>query len=454
MHALGIDVGNLHRIDGMTDNRKTMLGSLHLENVGPAPKMTMGLGPRLNLITGDNGLGKSLLLDAAWRALTGTWPGTWAGKGIVPEQDGAAISWGTCRGIDGIAAFDFSTSRWTGGSASAAWDTLWANGTRGAIVLYARVDGGISICDPLRMGERISAPFDHPTFDSITHVFQFRDSDIWDGLELSNVRHSRICEGLVRDVGRWAGQPDNADFEQLAAIVERLAGQEPYRLTRKLQRVYIDDARDFPIVDGPGGEVSVAHSPAGLRRILGLAYLVVWAWREHRAAAALKRLAPTTSMVLLLDEVESHLHPKWQRTILPSILRGLAPDASLQVIATTHSPMVPASVEPVFNTETDKLFVLDLENHVVTLREMPWAMQGDVINWLVSDTFGLQQARSLEAERAIQAAQAWMRGDTASLPRGLATKEAIHAELARLLPGHDSFWPRWIVSYERAVDKA
>ena len=34
----------------------------------------MELAPRLNLITGDNGLGKSFLLDVAWWALTRKWP--------------------------------------------------------------------------------------------------------------------------------------------------------------------------------------------------------------------------------------------------------------------------------------------------------------------------------------------------------------------------------------------
>ncbi len=48
-----------------------MLGYLKLQNVGPAPEMEINLAPRLNLFTGDNGLGKSFLLNAAcwwgWR---------------------------------------------------------------------------------------------------------------------------------------------------------------------------------------------------------------------------------------------------------------------------------------------------------------------------------------------------------------------------------------------------
>lgn len=50
-----------------------MLESIHLKNVGPAPEMKMNLAPRLNLVTGDNGLGKSFLLDVAWWALTRSW---------------------------------------------------------------------------------------------------------------------------------------------------------------------------------------------------------------------------------------------------------------------------------------------------------------------------------------------------------------------------------------------
>ena len=43
-----------------------MLTHLKLHNVGPSSDMELEFGERLNLITGDNGLGKSFLLDIAW----------------------------------------------------------------------------------------------------------------------------------------------------------------------------------------------------------------------------------------------------------------------------------------------------------------------------------------------------------------------------------------------------
>lgn len=48
------------------------------------------------------------------------------------------------------------------------------------------------------------------------------------------------------------------------------------------------------------------------------------------------------SFLLLLDEVDLHLHPAWQRQVLPFVQR-MFPNA--QIIATTHSPFVVASAE-------------------------------------------------------------------------------------------------------------
>ena len=55
--------------------------------------------------------------------------------------------------------------------------------------------------------------------------------------------------------------------------------------------------------------------------------------------------------MVLFDEPETHLHPRWQRAILPSVLvaintlRGKAGRAP-QMLVATHSPLVAASLEP------------------------------------------------------------------------------------------------------------
>ena len=50
-----------------------MLKELHLKQVGTAPQFEVEFADRINLFTGDNGLGKTFLLDVAWWVLTGKW---------------------------------------------------------------------------------------------------------------------------------------------------------------------------------------------------------------------------------------------------------------------------------------------------------------------------------------------------------------------------------------------
>ena len=47
-------------------------------------------------------------------------------------------------------------------------------------------------------------------------------------------------------------------------------------------------------------------------------------------------------MILLIDEIENHLHPTWQRRVIPTLL-GYFP--GLQIFATTHSPFVVAGLK-------------------------------------------------------------------------------------------------------------
>ena len=45
--------------------------------------------------------------------------------------------------------------------------------------------------------------------------------------------------------------------------------------------------------------------------------------------------------ILLIDEIENHLHPTWQRRVIPSLLKHFP---KLQIFATTHSPFVVAGL--------------------------------------------------------------------------------------------------------------
>ena len=47
--------------------------------------------------------------------------------------------------------------------------------------------------------------------------------------------------------------------------------------------------------------------------------------------------------IVLIDEVDLHLHPRWQRAILPQLIKTFP---NVQLIATTHSPLVLSKIKP------------------------------------------------------------------------------------------------------------
>jgi nucleoside phosphorylase/predicted ATPase len=94
--------------------------------------------------------------------------------------------------------------------------------------------------------------------------------------------------------------------------------------------------------------------------------------------------------IALIDEVDAHLHPSWQRRILPDLARIFP---NLQIIATTHSSMVAGSVD------SKQIRILKRKNGNVELVTDPPVIEGwraDQI--LTSVLFDLPTTRSLETE--------------------------------------------------------
>lgn len=406
-----------------------MLEHLRLKNVGPSSDLAFDPAPRLNLITGDNGLGKTFLLDVAWWALTRTWSGTPA---LPTSRKKATIEY-VVHGKKGPADLVSSSYRREDGT----WPFKAKRPPMPGIVVYARNDGGFSVWDPARNYWRTDA--------DRAPAYHFTSAEVWDGLSLGD---RRVCEGLERDWVSWqkGNEPQFRALEEVLATLSPVS--EPLRAGTP-RRLFVGEGRDRPTLIVGNQETPVVLASAGVRRVLALAYFLVWAWHEHRIAAELLGRPAENRVVLLFDEPETHLHPRWQRTIIPSVvaaidvLRGTHTN-SPQLLVATHAPLVLASVEPLFSRDTDELFHLDIKNGDVVLEAGGWAVQGDVSEWLLSDVFGLEQARSLEAERAIEAAEAFMRGES-KLPAGLSTKREIHGVLQRLLPANDQFWPRWLI---------
>jgi len=423
-----------------------MLEYLHLKNVGPAPEMEMELAPRLNLITGDNGLGKTFLLDIAWWVLTRTW----ARMPVLPPARGWKVPRGLARGSSEI-AYRYKAPRVlfkgesTYSRVAQHWSVKRARPAVPGLVIYAQVDGGFSAWDPARNYWKEKDP-EQPDLPA---AYLFKPHEVWDSLPVDSP--TKLCNGLILDWASWQRENGEA-ISQLTRVLRALSPSRDDPLKPgKLTRIALNDTRDQPtLAMRYGQEVPLVLASAGMRRIVALAYLLVWTWQEHLRACAIRETKPVREIIFLVDEIEAHLHPQWQRRIVKALLDVMdalteTPSLSVQLIATTHSPLVLASAEPMFDCETDAWFDLDLysvgNGERVELKKREFVRHGDVSNWLTSEAFDLGEPRSIEAENAIRKARALLHRKK---PPSVDEAGAVGTELRKAgLPDIDPFWVRW-----------
>jgi len=97
--------------------------------------------------------------------------------------------------------------------------------------------------------------------------------------------------------------------------------------------------------------------------------------------------------VLLLDEVDAHLHPRWQRLLLPAMRKAL-PD--VQIVATSHSPFVISSCAHAV------IHVLEVNSEgVATNRPPAPAPVGESITTTLKDVFGVESRFDVQTEHEL-----------------------------------------------------
>ena len=407
------------------------LAAIRLNDVGPASSVDLEFGERLTLIAGDNGLGKSFLLDATWWALTGTWASHPAYPFGSARSTQPRIEY-RIRNAGGQELVGQSTFDWLHHT----WRKLENRPLVSALSIFTRADGSFAISDETRGQLQVGGP---------RSLSLFTGQEVWEG-------KAGEIEGLVRDWVSWQQASDKSAFRMLARVLERLSPEDTGPLIPGEPIRIPGDPRNLPTVRQIYGDVPVLFASAGIQRILLLTYLIIWSWQEHLLASEQAGVSPQRKMVIVVDELEAHLHPKWQRLVLPGLMsigKLLSRDLEIQVIAATHSPMVLASVEDEFSDESDVLAHLLLVGESVKLERIDFYKYGDMSAWLTSPVFGLPHARSRAAERVIEDAKALQLSDEPDLD---AVKEAT-ARLKRTLSPDDQFWSRWIFFARRLGDE-
>ena len=253
----------------------------------------------------------------------------WLGTSIEPivkEQNPPAIHIGSVReGLPGIA--DQDDPKEYGATAAEALDGPF-NGSR-------------TMCASRLLGEELwrTKRDDLPDFARVT---------LMEAVELADACSKGICDEVIQDSKSRNYIPDPYAMGYL-----HHPHADPSNINvLRLMGINTNDPRNFeglPLQEQPASSayadyneplpVYLGHLSSGTE---GTLLWIRWMALKMVHHYGFERDWASKPAILLIDEIENHLHPTWQRRVIPALLDHFP---GLQIFATTHSPFVVAGRE-------------------------------------------------------------------------------------------------------------
>lgn len=219
----------------------------------------------------------------------------------------------------------------------------------GIQVRVTRKPSGTHVCEPAELPEGIQPPLcilfesnraalwrpklstpnevptEHPAWDVDGEYTSFERGELW-------FRHREDLENQERVRSKRLDYMDHGLALARAAIGAVLPQYSDPHIDRS-RTVGLSQL----VLTKDGHELTADMLSDGERSLLVLAMTI---------ARRLTLLGPEAASsdhaaVVVIDEIELHLHPKWQREVIPALLRAFP---TCQIIVTTHSPQVIGSV--------------------------------------------------------------------------------------------------------------
>ncbi|MBK8038883.1 MAG: AAA family ATPase [Verrucomicrobiaceae bacterium] len=330
----------------------------------PAVEGTEALA-EVHLLTGENGTGKTRVLAALMGALGNVGPL----QDRVRQDSGAEIE--VCADWKGLWRFrdgaeDPQTPSLPIGMELI--DDMFAMGGSGIALLEETPNGAAPELKPARAHECLTL-----------------SGAVGGAGIIQRLMKLRMGVALERDAS-----PNAKEAGRLTACLQKLE-QAIRDITEREFALQVQQGRqDKLIAQWDGQRLFFSELPGGLRSLLN--WLAGWVvlQSEHFEESA----EPLSQAVtLILDEPENHLHPAWQRRVLPA-LQKLFPRAQMFVV--THSPFVVSSL----NAGWIHKFTRDAKG-VVKIEAPKKASRGDSYMTAVQEILDLTEWFDPETEKEI-----------------------------------------------------
>lgn len=426
------------------------LDRLELRNFRCFADCTIDLHPTLTVLVAENGRGKTAVLDAIGIAL-GLFVDTIASNGQSHGFERSDVR--LARDADGRMAPVLPVELKANGSADGA-RLSWSRAVnslgkqrvrttnRDAKTLREAAEGLRKRLTGFALGEREQPP-------PLPIVAFYGTGRLWSEHRLTERKRNSGASAMGRVAGYVDSLSSSSSFKVFVDWYERMANaarsttsvalgptERPEKLlaaVRDATRIVLEPTRwrnidwEFPPTDENGqlrgrGQLVVEHPDHGRLPLTVLSdgvrnMIALVADLAHRCARLNphfgEQAAKLTPGILLIDEVDMHLHPRWQQLVV-ELLRRAFP--AMQLVVSTHSPHVLSTVD------VGSIRVIRVEDGTGVLVTPKFQTKGVESADVLAAIMGVDPVPQVEEAKALSEYRSLIEDGAGETPKGLALR--------------------------------
>lgn len=339
----------------MSEVIKVYLEQIRLKNYKGIEEISIDLKPGINLLIGDNGAGKTSVLEGIAVALSGMFvsvPGV-STKNIVKDDVRVIIN---SRG-DSSTSVEYCGPIEAGCTLKNGEDKYSWNRIREDLFSTHTKTDNREVCNWMKKQTNLQDTIlPLISFQSVARVWKVRRGDF--GTQLKKKLDDRRCGYIgcldssmdVKSIQQWCLKQEVMRvnkgtviheyemFKKIIALFMKTINEldklpEIYYSTQFGELVYKDNKKEMIISQ----EMAISKLSAGYQSLLWM--IMDLAYRVCLLNPELDNLEQITGIVMI-DEIDMHLHPKWQWNIVNALSSVFK---NVQFIIATHSPIVISS---------------------------------------------------------------------------------------------------------------
>lgn len=336
------------------------INTLEIESIGGIKSLVLKFNSHMNIICGPNGIGKSTVLDSI-ASLFAHGAGNSLTKHVSSES-GQLLSTLTHEGVE-----IYKNTKITRYNPLSQIQFFWESlDTHTKFMIYSKTN-------------RI---FDYQPLNSISRDKNKSPQDVWasskDGVSTDDIKNWFVFRFLYSKHEDTLTDTQISNFELAKNCFSAL--NKDFFFSR------VDGSSNDILVNTPNGEIHYEYLSSGFKSCISILFGIIKEIEYRFTSPNIS--AADYEGIILIDELELHLHPEWQSDIA-NTLTSIFPHA--QFIVTTHSPHI------IQSAESDQIIALENINGITHQRTLPSSdigYKGWTLDEVLTDLMGMQDTRS------------------------------------------------------------